>query len=93
MSDRKRAVRPRFKQLRVTHAEDYRRLHGFHGRRHAGARRTDRGSDQGFKFGGWVMPLGALIVHLNDAHHWTRERIAAWVTDSDVPQDDSHAHH
>jgi len=25
------------------------------------------------------LPLGALIVHLNEAHHWTRERIAAWV--------------
>jgi hypothetical protein len=36
---------------------------------------------------------GALIVHLNDAHHWTRERIAAWVADPDVPQDESHAHH
>jgi hypothetical protein len=39
------------------------------------------------------LPLGALIVHLNDAHHWTRERIAAWVADPDVPQDESHAHH
>jgi hypothetical protein len=39
------------------------------------------------------LPLGALIVHLNDAHHWTRERIAAWVGDPDVPQDESHAHH
>jgi hypothetical protein len=38
------------------------------------------------------LPLGALIVHLNDAHHWTRERIAAWVADPDVP-DESHAHH
>jgi hypothetical protein len=28
------------------------------------------------------LPLGALIVHLNDAHHWTRERIAAWVAAS-----------
>ena len=36
---------------------------------------------------------GALMVHLNDAHHWTRERIAAWVADPDVPQDQSHAHH
>ncbi|PYR55157.1 MAG: hypothetical protein DMF91_25005 [Acidobacteria bacterium] len=26
-------------------------------------------------------------------HHWTRERIAAWVADPDVPQDESHAHH
>ena len=39
------------------------------------------------------LPLGALIVHLNDAHHPTRERIAAWVADPDVPQDESHAHH
>src|SRR5438876_5342754 len=39
------------------------------------------------------LPPGALIVHLNDAHHWTRERIAAWVADPDVPQDESHAHH
>jgi hypothetical protein len=39
------------------------------------------------------LPLGALIVHLNDAHHWTRERIAAWVADPDMPQDESHAHH
>ena len=37
--------------------------------------------------------LGALIVHLNDADHWTRERIAAWAADPDVPQDESHAHH
>jgi hypothetical protein len=37
------------------------------------------------------LPLGAL--HLNDAHHWTRERIAAWVAEPDVPQDESHAHH
>lgn len=39
------------------------------------------------------LPLGALIVHVNDAHHWTCERIAAWVADPDVPQDESHAHH
>ena len=25
------------------------------------------------------IPVGALIVHLNDDHHWTRERIAEWV--------------
>src|SRR5207247_1572194 len=36
------------------------------------------------------LPLDALIVHLNDAHHWTRERIAAWVADPDVPQDESY---
>src|SRR5262249_13929608 len=38
MSDRTR---------RATHAEDYRRRPGFHGWRHARARRADRGSDQG----------------------------------------------
>jgi hypothetical protein len=37
------------------------------------------------------LPLGALIVHLNDAHHWTRERIAAWAG-PDMPEDESHAH-
>ena len=26
-----------------------------------------------------VISLGALIVHLNDAHEWSREAIAAWV--------------
>ncbi|HSL23803.1 MAG TPA: hypothetical protein VK886_19880 [Vicinamibacterales bacterium] len=25
------------------------------------------------------IPIGALIVHLNDDHHWSRERIAAWL--------------
>jgi hypothetical protein len=40
-----------------------------------------------------TLPLGALIVHVNAAHHWTRERIVAWVADPDVPQDESHAHH
>src|ERR671919_1710542 len=34
---------------RVTHAEDYRRRPGFHGWRHASARRVDRGSDQGIQ--------------------------------------------
>jgi hypothetical protein len=48
--------------------------------------------DGGFALGG-VEGAAALIVHLNDAHHWTRERIAAWVADPDVPQDESHAHH
>jgi hypothetical protein len=38
------------------HAENYRRRPGFHGWRHASARRVDRGSDQGFKFGGGSMP-------------------------------------
>ena len=31
----------------MTYAENHRRRPGFRGRRHAGARRTDRGSDQG----------------------------------------------
>ncbi len=26
-----------------------------------------------------MLTLGAMIVHLNDDHHWTREQIAAWV--------------
>jgi len=26
------------------------------------------------------LPLGAIILHLNDDHHWTRERIAQWIT-------------
>ena len=34
---------------RVTHAEDHRRRPGFHGWRHASARRADRGSDQGLQ--------------------------------------------
>jgi hypothetical protein len=25
------------------------------------------------------LPLAAMILHLNDDHHWTRERIAQWV--------------
>jgi hypothetical protein len=25
------------------------------------------------------IPIGALIVHLNDDHHWTREQVAAWL--------------
>jgi hypothetical protein len=28
-----------------------------------------------------VCSVGALIVHLNDSHRWTRERIAAWVAE------------
>ena len=26
------------------------------------------------------LPLGAMIVHLNDDHHWTREQVAEWLT-------------
>jgi hypothetical protein len=25
------------------------------------------------------LPLGAIIIHLNDHHQWTREHIAAWL--------------
>lgn len=25
------------------------------------------------------IPIGAMIVHLNDDHHWTRERVARWL--------------
>jgi hypothetical protein len=25
------------------------------------------------------LPLAALIVHLNDVHHWTREQVAGWL--------------
>jgi hypothetical protein len=25
------------------------------------------------------LPLGAIIIHLNDHHHWTREQIASWL--------------
>jgi hypothetical protein len=39
------------------------------------------------------LPLGGLVVHLNDAHDWTRERIAVWVADPDVPQHESPTHH
>lgn len=31
------------------------------------------------------IPLGALIVHLNDHHQWTREQIADWIQ-SQVPR-------
>ena len=31
------------------------------------------------------LPLGPLIVHLNDDHHWSRERIATWLGGPDAP--------
>ena len=31
------------------------------------------------------LPLGAMILHLNDDHQWTRERIAEWVAPPDAP--------
>ena len=31
-----------------------------------------------------VITLAALIVHLNDAHRWSREQIAVWVADERV---------
>ena len=30
------------------------------------------------------LALGAMILHLNDDHHWTRERIAAWVAPAEA---------
>jgi hypothetical protein len=33
------------------------------------------------------LPLGALIVHLNDEHHWSRERIAGWIADPNIPEE------
>ena len=37
-----------------------------------------------------VISLGALIVHLNDAHHWTREAIAGWVARDAEPHHSPH---
>ena len=34
------------------------------------------------------LPLGAMILHLNDDHHWTREHIAQWVAPSAVPEEE-----
>lgn len=31
------------------------------------------------------LPLGAMILHLNDDHQWTRERIAHWVAPPTAP--------
>jgi hypothetical protein len=31
------------------------------------------------------LPLGAMILHLNDDHHWTREAIAQWVAPPEPP--------
>lgn len=39
----------------------------------------------------WYMgglPLDTAIVHLNDSHHWTRERIADWVATLEGPTPD-----
>ena len=33
------------------------------------------------------LSLGAMILHLNDDHRWTREAIAAWVAPPGPPQD------
>ena len=32
------------------------------------------------------IPIGALIVHLNDDHEWTREQVAAWLRGDPIPQ-------
>jgi hypothetical protein len=34
------------------------------------------------------LPLGAMILHLNDDHRWARERIAQWVSPPPVPRVD-----
>ena len=31
------------------------------------------------------LALGSMILHLNDDHHWTREKIAAWVAPETPP--------
>ena len=31
------------------------------------------------------IPIGALIVHLNDDHEWTREQVAAWLREDPIP--------
>jgi hypothetical protein len=31
------------------------------------------------------LALGAMILHLNDDHQWTREKIAQWVAPADTP--------
>src|SRR5262245_58555923 len=35
------------------------------------------------------LALGAMILHLNDDHHWTREAIAQWVAPPDPPPAES----
>ncbi len=32
------------------------------------------------------LPLGPMILHLNDDHHWTREQIADWVRGDGPPK-------
>jgi hypothetical protein len=36
------------------------------------------------------LPVAALMVHLNDDHHWSREQIADWVRGEAPPEGDSH---
>ena len=31
------------------------------------------------------IPIGAMIVHLNDDHEWTREMVAAWLRGDPIP--------
>ena len=33
--------------------------------------------------------LSAMIVHLNDVHHWSREQIATWLEENGVMKEDS----
>lgn len=39
------------------------------------------------KFGGqYEVTVGRMIVHLNDGHRWSRERIADWIDSLDAPK-------
>jgi hypothetical protein len=35
------------------------------------------------------IPIGAMIVHLNDDHQWTREQVASWLLGQPVTRQDS----
>jgi hypothetical protein len=37
------------------------------------------------------IPIGAMIVHLNDDHEWTREMVAAWLRGDPIPQAEKQA--
>src|SRR5437773_499265 len=67
---------------RVTHAEDYRRRHGFHGWRHASARRADRGSNQGLQ----VRRLGDALFR-SSVRRRARPRLQGEIRPAARPQD------
>jgi len=35
--------------------------------------------------GAYWLPLNAIILHLNDDHHWTREQIVEWLRRDESP--------